>query len=360
MHTTKHQVLLSCLNWGLGHATRCIPVIKELVKLNAEVTLSAEGGGKAILQQHFPDLRFVEIPGVEIKYPRKGSMALSMIAQMPGILRSISREHDHLEMLIDRFGFTHVISDNRYGLFSPRVKTAFICHQVNIMTPAHLNFLQPVLKYLHKKRIEKFNELWIPDIDSADNLSGELSGHDHISIPVRHPGVLSRFEASADVSEKKYDYIALLSGPEPQRSMIENKLLPLLKKTGKRSLLVKGKPEENHITTDGYPEIVPSISDDLLRKILHPETCLIARPGYSTLMDVAVLRHRNLILIPTPGQTEQEYLAERLKTKYGVKIVKQDELNDLPEKNTVSQLDIGTQPSNIQSVLKRFLETEDI
>jgi hypothetical protein len=77
-------------------------------------------------------------------------------------------------------------------------------------------------------------------------------------------------------------------------------------------------------------------------------------------MDVAVLRHRNLILIPTPGQTEQEYLAERLKTKYGVKIVKQDELNDLPEKNTVSQLDIGTQPSNIQSVLKRFLETEDI
>jgi predicted glycosyltransferase len=360
MQAIKPKVLLSCLNWGLGHATRCIPVINELIKLGVDITLSAEGGGKKILQQYFPGIPFVEIPGIEIKYPRKGSMAFSMLTQLPGILSAIRKEHEQLDKLIRKSGFTHVISDNRYGLYSDRVKTAFICHQVNIMTPAVLKFTQPVLKLLHKKKIEKFNELWIPDIQSGDQLSGELSGHDHIKIPVRHLGMLSRFEASAKPGEKKYDYIALLSGPEPQRSILENKLTALLKKSGKKSLLVKGIPDGNTSITDNQLEIISGITDENLIHILHPDTCLMARPGYSTLMDVSVLQHRNLVLIPTPGQTEQEYLAGRLKTKYGVTIVKQHELFELPEVGRLSHPLPAPQPSNIQSVLKSFLEIEDI
>jgi predicted glycosyltransferase len=355
MQTIKPKVLLSCLNWGLGHATRCIPIIKELIKLDVDIMLSAEGGGKKILQHYFSGIRFIDIPGVEIKYPRKGSMALSMLTQLPGILSTISKEHKILEKLIGKFGFTHVISDNRYGLYSDRAKTAFICHQVNIMTPAALKFTQPALKHLHKRKIEKFDELWIPDIHAGDHLSGDLSVHDHIKIPVRHLGMLSRFETSAEPGEKKYDYIALLSGPEPQRSILENKLTALLKKSGKKSLLVKGIPEDNTFVTDNQLETISSIADEKLIHFLHPETCLIARPGYSTLMDVSVLQHRNLVLIPTPGQTEQEYLAERLKTKYGATIVKQDELSELPEINLLPQSLPLTQPSNIQSVLKLFL-----
>ena len=360
MQAIKPKVLLSCLNWGLGHATRCIPVINELIKIGVDITLSAEGNGKIILQKYFPGIPFVEIPGIEIKYPRKGSMAISMIGQMRGMMDAIRNEHQQLEKLIVQHGFTHVISDNRYGLYSDRIKTAFICHQVNIMTPAHLNFLKPILKTLHKKRIEKFNELWIPDVDTNDNMSGELSRHDHIGIPVRHLGILSRFEASAEPDKKKYDYIALLSGPEPQRSILENKLTELLKKSGKKSLLVKGIPGDNTSDSNHQLEIVSAITDKQLIHSLHSETCLIARPGYSTLMDVSVLQHGNLVLVPTPGQTEQEYLADRLKTKYGVTIVKQDKLIELPKISRLSNPLPAHQSSNIQSVLKSFLEIEDV
>ena len=359
MQTIKPKVLLSCLNWGLGHATRCIPVIRALIKIGVDVTVAAEGGGKKILQLYFPKIRFTEIPGIHIKYPRKGNMALSMLAQMPGIISSIRKEHDCLEKLINEYRFTHIISDNRYGLYSNHVKTAFICHQVNIMTPFPFTFSQPLLKYIHKKRIEKFDELWIPDSESDDNLSGDLSSHHHISIPVKHLGYLSRFTSSVNSLDKKYDFIALLSGPEPQRSMLEESLTQQLKLSGKKSLLVRGKPDENTSMTDGNLEIISSVNDEQFIRFLHPDTCLISRPGYSTLMDLAVLKHRNLVFIPTPGQTEQEYLAERLKTKYGVMIVNQTEPVDLSKPGFMSNPLPEPQTSKIQLVLKSFLGIED-
>jgi hypothetical protein len=325
MESRPVKVLVAPLDWGLGHATRCIPVIRELLERGAEVMISASGGGKILLAENFPDCKFIDIPGIKIRYPENGSMALSILFQTPAILKAIRNEHELLQRVVTSYGITHVISDNRYGLYSGKTKSVFISHQVHIKSGSYLKFLEPLLFRMNKSRIEKFDELWIPDSLAPNNLSGELSDTSGMTIPVKHIGILSRFTTAAASKEKKYDFIALLSGPEPQRSILEKKLHDIFFSSPEKCLLVRGTPGLNTLTEDGKIKIMSTISDQELQDLLHPETTLICRPGYSTLMDLAVLGHRNALFIPTPGQTEQEYLADVLKNKWGYTCFKQEE-----------------------------------
>ncbi len=325
MKRPEKKVLVAPLDWGLGHATRCIPVIRELIALGAEVLISASGGGKILLVEKFPDCKFIDIPGIKIRYPENGSMALSMLFQIPSLLKAIRYEHELLQKAVITHGITHIISDNRYGLYSDKIKSVFISHQVHIKSGSLLKFLEPVLFRMNKSRIEKFDELWIPDNLPPNNLSGDLSDSSGITTPVKHIGMLSRFTITASAKEKQYDFIALLSGPEPQRSILEKKLHDTFFSSPEKCLLVRGTPGLNTLTEDGKIKVMATISDQELQELLHPGTTLICRPGYSTLMDLAVLGHRHTVFIPTPGQTEQEYLAELLKNKWGYTCFKQDE-----------------------------------
>ncbi|MBL0343366.1 MAG: hypothetical protein IPP71_22395 [Bacteroidetes bacterium] len=228
MNLCKAVVLVAPLDWGLGHATRCIPIIRELLNQNAMVLCSAQGRGGAILKREFPALKFVDIPGYQFVYPEKGSMAVSILRQLPNFLISIKNEHAILAELIETHHITHVISDNRYGLYSNKVKSVFITHQIKIKSSRSLWFLEPILFHANKKRIEKFDELWIPDEPLPNNLSGTLSDSAGINIPVKHIGILSRFKELTQPIEKVYDVIALLSGPEPQRTILEKNYLCIL------------------------------------------------------------------------------------------------------------------------------------
>ena len=325
MESRPVKVLVAPLDWGLGHATRCIPVIRELIARGVEVMISASGGGKILLAEKFPDCNFIDIPGINIRYPENGSMAFSILFQFPAILKAIRNEHELLQSVVTTHGITHVISDNRYGLYSGKTKSVFISHQVHIKSNRLLKFLEPVLFRMNKSRIEKFDELWIPDNLPPNNLSGDLSDTSGITVPVRHIGMLTRFTSATSAKEKKYDFIALLSGPEPQRTILEKKLHAVFFSSPEKCLLVRGTPGLNIIADDGKVKILATISDQELQDLLHPGTTLICRPGYSTLMDLAVLGHRNALFIPTPGQTEQEYLAGVLKNKWGYSCLKQAE-----------------------------------
>ncbi len=322
--------------------------------MNCEVIVSASGGGKIILQTEFPKLKFTDIPGFPVRYPEKGNMAISMLRQAPGILKAIRNEHAILNDLIETHHITHVISDNRYGLYSTKVPTAFITHQVQIMAGSALKFLEPVLNKISHTFIHRFHELWIPDWPLPDSLSGELSNTRHIKIPVKHLGILSRFTGIYNNPVKEYDIIALLSGPEPQRSKLEEKLISSLGGSPYKTLVVQGIPKNAFHEITGNLEIINAVSSQRLESLLHPETLLISRSGYSTLMDLVNLKHNRILFIPTPGQTEQEYIAKISKIKFGVPFIQQSDT--LPDPGNIQQAHLPlSRPSQTGACLRSFL-----
>ncbi len=328
----KARVLVAPLNWGMGHATRCIPVIEELEKHECDIILSASGTGKLILADHFPNLPFVHIPDIEIRYGSHLPIWLMMLNQSAKFFRTYRKEHYQLSKIITNEKITHVISDNRYGLYSKKVKCAIITHQINIQTPGFLSIFKPIVNTISKRFINKFSECWIPDNEEI-NLSGKLSKSDSIKIPVYLSGILSRFKRSAEISQKKYDAVAVLSGPEPSRSAFEKKIIEELGVYGKPSLLVRGVSNslDPVFNIPDNIDVRSLITDAELIKILHPDTLYIGRSGYSTLMDLLVLDHSKVLFVPTPGQTEQEYLARNISAKFGFPFQLQNELT-IPDK----------------------------
>lgn len=307
----QKKFLIAPLNWGLGHATRCIPIIRELEAQGAHVQIASDGIALALLKKEFPHLMCHELPAYNIRYPFN-SMVLSMASQAPKILRGGILEYRWLQRFLRQEAIDVIISDNRFGFFSKKVKSIFMTHQINIQAP-----LRPLVDKINTFFIKKFDECWIPDYPNTPNLSGIL-GHGGLanSLNVRYVGVLSRMKWVK--KDKKYKAIFVLSGPEPQRTHLEKIILNQFQSSNAafsatpQYILVRGLPQAtqkdfkikngevyNYLTTA-----------DLNDKILESEV-LVARSGYSTVMDLAHLKVP-AILIPTPGQTEQEYLADNL------------------------------------------------
>lgn len=299
------RVLIAPLHWGLGHATRCIPIIRDQLADGNEVIIAAEGGAKALLEEHFPHLHFVTIPFMEITYPADGNMSRHFFWRGPQFLLSIWREHRCLNSLIKSKDVDVVISDSRFGLWSKKAQSIFITHQVEIKSP----HFQELINVLNRWVINRFDEVWIPDFEQAPGLAGELS-HPH-SLPknAKYIGPLSRFEKPIERSESKWKAIAIISGPEPQRSLFEAEIVRRFIESDEPALILRGKPNEPETREIGNLKIVHHLNDKALCEELSKTELVIARSGYSTIMDLHILKI-SAEFHPTPGQTEQEYLAE--------------------------------------------------
>lgn len=318
---TKQKTILVCpLDWGLGHATRCIPLIHQFISENSRVIIGTSGSQKALLQKEFPSLTFIDLKGYEVEYPKSGSMALKMLLQLPKINKAIKAEHVWLAKIIDEHNIDLVISDNRYGLWSKNVKSVLITHQLFVKAP----FGEWIIERLLKRYFDNFDEIWIPDVEGENNISGDLSHKKPLPNNYRFIGLLSRFSnasVTSSVSQNcgtyreadhfEFDFIAILSGPEPQRSIFENIILKQISTSNLKGVLVRGLPESNEKLR---------IENEKLLVFNHLETSeilnyfkkskvVISRSGYSTIMDLAILG-KKAILVPTPRQTEQEYLAK--------------------------------------------------
>src|SRR5438270_1451778 len=325
--SVKPIVLIAPLDWGLGHATRCIPIIKKEIEKGKIVYLAGEGHVKTLLQEEFPDLPFLDLKGYRIWYSRSSAwFNFKVFIQIPKILLAIRYEHKWLKKIIQQYGINEIISDNRYGLYSYSIPSFFITHQLLIKTPFGKK-ADAFLQKLNYRFINRFTECWVPDFEKEDNLAGELS-HPSIypGIPVRYIGPLSRFHIPSNLPEEKH-MLALLSGPEPQRTIFEKKILHQLINYDKEVVLVRGLPgckEKLHVGKN--IKVFNHLPAKDLEKALLESSVIIARCGYSTIMDVITLRKRS-ILIPTPGQTEQEYLAKNLQQKnLSISIKKEDDL----------------------------------
>ena len=300
------NILISPLDWGLGHATRCIPIIKELIKRNCNVIIGADNRPLALLKTEFPDLTFIKLPGYQINYPSNGNMVGKMMLSIPKITKGIKKEHSLLDELIKQYKIDAVISDNRYGLWSDKIPSIFITHQINIKSPIGSS----LLKKINEGYISKYDECWIPDYENVDNLSGELSHGCVLPISSQFIGPLSRFSSPAMEGNIEHELGIILSGPEPQRTILEDILLKQLNHLEKSTIVVRG-VTDNASTLDSNPmiKITNHLPASQLELAINKSRLIICRPGYSSLMDLSVLG-KKAILIPTPGQTEQEYLAE--------------------------------------------------
>ena len=306
----RKKLLLAPLDWGLGHATRCVPVIRDLLNQNCEVWLAGEGAQEKILREEFPSLPFLPLKGYNIRYGRSGMMS-KIILQIPSILRSIKEENNWLKEQVNKHNFEAVISDNRYGLHHEKIFSVIITHQLRIKSPLG-KWSEDLLQRWNYKLINRFDECWIPDEAGENNLSGELSHPVKLpDVPSRYIGILSRF-ARKEITGLKDHVLIVLSGPEPQRTNLENKLVNQIVSYHATATIVRGLPgEKNIIPSTNSIHFYNHLTADALNDELMKAEFVISRSGYSTVMDIATLKKKS-ILIPTPGQTEQEYLAAYL------------------------------------------------
>lgn len=317
---SKPKILVAPLNWGLGHATRCIPIIKELLSQNVEVLLASDGRSYELLKSEFPELKLFKLTPYDVIYSRQ-SMIFNIAAQLPKILIAIYKEHKSFSQIIQTEHIDGIISDNRFGCYNSKVFSVYLTHQLNIKIP--LKPVEMFTRLVNRKIIDRFDECWIPDFPGKDNISGELSRQGNIKNS-KFIGTLSRFNYKE--KPKKYDILALLSGPEPQRSIFEKLLLKQLKQLPLKSVLVQGKTEFSGSYMDENIEVVSHMTGEELNELMAESEIVISRSGYSTIMDLIQMKKRAL-LIPTPGQTEQEYLAEKLLKRKSFYTQSQKELN---------------------------------
>jgi uncharacterized protein (TIGR00661 family) len=314
---TKDTILIAPLNWGLGHATRCVPVIQRFTNQKARVIIAGQGASLQFLNREFPDLESIQLNGFNIKYPQNKNLFLALALQMPAFIFSIIREHLALKKIIRNYSISHVISDNRYGLWNKKTKNILITHQLFIQLPKVLGLLQKPLYFITRLFIEKFDECWIPDFkDMEQSLSGSLSHGKNMPSNIRFVGPLSRFQNytlpyNFKAPDEKPDLLILISGPEPFRSAFQKELEAKYKQSSKRILMLCGKPE--NIENPDFFVLKPGITKVSHLNTPHfyfflKESCaIVSLAGYSTIMDLHVLG-KMAHLIPTPGQTEQQYL----------------------------------------------------
>lgn len=326
--TKKTRILLVPLDWGLGHATRCIPIIKELLIQKFEVLVAASGDQKALLQREFPLLSYVELPGYQIKYDKNRAFTfLRLIGAIPKILIRIKQENRWLRRFREEMELDAVISDNRYGLWGKGLYSVFITHQLGIRTSLGTRIDRWVQR-LHYRLIDRFSVVWVPDQEEGMGLAGALSHPGRMpSPPVRYTGILSRMKESPEgVGEDiqgtggrhgdgPIDLLVLLSGPEPQRSILEKRIWVQLGDMQGNVVLVRGLPRGGG-PLGGLPnvQVYDHLPAEELNRVLLRAKLVLARAGYSTVMDLVRLK-KKAILIPTPGQTEQEYLGRYLEER---------------------------------------------
>ena len=307
------KLLVVPLDWGLGHATRCVPVIRDLINNNCEVWLAGEGAQENLLREEFPSLPFLPLKGYRIKYAKNGFTG-KLLLQIPSILRSIKEENKWLKEQVGKYGFDAVISDNRYGLHHENVSSVFITHQLCIKSSLG-KWSEKILQKWNYKFINGFNECWVPDQAGENNFAGELSHPAKLpTIPVNYIGSLSRFEKKK-IDEIKKHLLIILSGPEPQRTILENKVIDQIVNYPATATIVRGMPgEKNILPSTNTIHFYNHLSSEELNDEAMKAEFIISRSGYSTIMDIAALQKKS-ILVPTPGQTEQEYLAAYLMKK---------------------------------------------
>lgn len=316
------KIFFPVLNWGLGHASRSLPLIRKYLNHGHDVIAASDGEALSMLRKELPDLKVLELPGYGIHYSSK-YMPFNMLRYGPGMLKAMKTENDLTAAVVKREGIDCIISDNRYGCYHKRIPSALITHQLQVFTGQKL--LDIYIRRQIRGWCRKFSEIWIPDQAPPGNITGELSDVDTSPVPKYYLGVISELTCKATAG--MYDAVAVISGPEPQRTLFEELVIKQLSALKGRFAVVSGKPHTNEqVREEKNLTIIPYLTRSQLSGLLEETEVVISRSGYTTLMDLAKTGHK-AILCPTPGQYEQIYLADRLATLNECIYARQENIN---------------------------------
>ena len=344
------RILISPLNWGLGHAGRMIPFALELRKRGHEIIFGVDGSIIPAIENDLPGIEIIEIPGVRIRYSAALPQYISILLQVPHIVAASFREHSALKHLARELKPDIIISDNRFGFFHKDIFSVFMTHQLRILFPELAKFAEPAAAWLNRKIIRNFDLCLVPDYPGNENLSGRLSHQLKLPDNIFYMGPLSRFSGQS-AGEAKTNlphpyYCLILSGPEPQRSILFEKVTKAL--PGFRLVILCGSPAPRHrknsdhttgtadpdnLTGPADPGNITVITDPdtaTMKKVISGSSLVIARAGYSSIMELVSLG-KGGVIIPTPGQTEQEYLGQYHNGQHGFITLKQNQLEHLRE-----------------------------
>lgn len=320
--------MVAPLDWGQGHTTRCVPVIRYLLQAGHHVFFAGNDSQQAYISSTFPGITTIHLNGYNVNYSRYGSAFMLAIAkQVPTILRTIREEHNWLNEAVKTHSVDAVISDNRYGLYHSDIPCVIMTHQLSPISGMG-SMADKMVRKLHYRMLERFNRCWIVDIPNTPCLAGKLSHPSVLPHNAEYIGLLSQAELK-NVSSSKH-LLVLLSGPEPQRTLLADKLWGQVKNHKGNVVFVEG--TENVTVRGGIPQHITyhkRISGDTLAQAISAADMVICRSGYSTIMDLVKL-NKKAILIPTSGQTEQEYLGRTLYQE-GMFISKQQQSFNLDE-----------------------------
>ena len=328
------KILVAPLNWGLGHASRCVPLVQGFLDDGHEVILGGDGESLTLLRRHFPKLRYIYLAPLNLRYSKGSRQVWAMLRALPKLIWWALKDHAMLQAVLREESIDRVISDNRFGLYNKSTECIYVTHQLHIMLPKGWRWAETIASRLHARIYARFNKVWIPDYEEKErSLSGEL-GHPEMSdirdqkSDVRYIGPLSRFKGYSDVRsghEMVTETAVVLSGLEPQRTLLEQEIVSRYAGKDESVLIVQGLMHRpNTRIKRGNITMVPYLSDAELAKTLLGAKHIIARSGYSTIMDLNALGllkandqqpTADIELIPTPGQPEQVYLAHFMAQK---------------------------------------------
>ncbi|MFN7793584.1 MAG: glycosyltransferase [Cyclobacteriaceae bacterium] len=319
------SVLVTPLDWGLGHATRCIPIIRAFRQRDCNVLIATSGDALLLLKLEFPEVPFFEIVSYKAVYAKDGRLLPKLFLQSIKFVSAIRKEHRQLRQILREHPVDLIISDNRFGCYSKNVRSIFVTHQINFVFRPPFKWASRLFSFWNQRKIKRFNECWVPDFPDRP-FSGDLSATN--DLPVVFVGPLSRFHKPTQPIEFTYDLLVLLSGPEPQRTILEVLITQQLTKLDLKVMFVLGNPHAgDSVVSKGQVSRVGHLKEAELKCIIEESRFVVCRSGYSSILDLAALQKRNLIMIPTPGQPEQEYLAEFLLHKNWVYTVSQKDFD---------------------------------
>ncbi len=329
----KLHIVFCPLNWGLGHASRMIPLIYGFLRQECRITIISSGAPLLMLKEEFSDhAEFIYFQEPAIKYTKGGSLVFKMALQIPVLLTGMLRERFFIRKMVSMSKPDIIISDNRYGMRSKKALSVFVTHQIHIKLPNNMRRTEKAVNFLNRWLTKSFDCCIVPDYENGPGLSGSLSHN--VELPALHfTGPLSRFQIK---DKRRYtkplpglpdDFIlVILSGPEPQRSILE-KLLPGLL-SDITCIWFRGLPGNNKLTVKGKHYYFDHAGTDVMEWCIQKSKIVISRSGYSTIMDLSVFG-KKAVFIPTPGQTEQEYLACLMEESGYAASVQQHEIKNL-------------------------------
>ncbi|MFA6618877.1 MAG: glycosyltransferase family protein [Candidatus Neomarinimicrobiota bacterium] len=306
-------VVYALIDWGLGHVTRSTPIIRRLINDGNRVILVSYGRALAMLRQEFPECTILEVKDTQIRYPKLGFLfVFAIVFQIPKMLCGWAHERKHIKKIVKDYKADLIMTEMRLGFWHKKVPSVLITHQLRFHLPKGLRWAGIFGDCFNRIVFRHFDRVFVPDAAGKPNLSGILSHDTAISRhpKVRHIGCLSSLVPAVKPVEEDIDYLFSISGPEPQRTEFETIILDQLDKLEGKVVVTLGRPAEgnNIIRQDENVTIYAHLNRAEMNTIMQRAKRVICRSGYSTVMELLALG-KSAMFVPTPGQTEQEYLA---------------------------------------------------